>query len=237
MGEAGDTENESGAQMKLEQSTALRPFVGKLIMPAIVAWLTGYHKFRWVIRAATSERYYMIYLVLVQLVTAPIALALLSFELCLNILGSVCTWSRHFTSATIAIIGKILLWMLHPIFTQTVFSPLRIGIAVALLLLMCFFDSRCVVVSLPQITTRLTLRFYAAFPITPGMKVFCCGWERLFTGRTISYLWERFRGLRRETTLPTSGMQAINAVGMSMKELKSGRPGGATINTVLVALR
>lgn len=58
-------------------------------MLAVVARLTGYYKVRWVIRAATRERYYMVYLVFCQLLLAIVASTALSLKLYLNILRSV----------------------------------------------------------------------------------------------------------------------------------------------------
>ena len=95
----------------LQQPTAFRPFVREFILFAQVAYRTCEHNVANVIGAATSNRDYMLSVILGQLLMAVVALALLPLVLLLDILSGMVPTIALYTSAAFMPITSVLFFM------------------------------------------------------------------------------------------------------------------------------
>ena len=94
-----------------QQAPAFSPFMRQLVVFTGVAMSACKHDVTDIIGTTASERYYMVSVILCQLVMAVVALALLPLNLSLNILGSMLASSLTPTSAVISEIGIQFLFM------------------------------------------------------------------------------------------------------------------------------
>lgn len=96
---------------RLQQSPAVRPFMGKFVAFLSVAFRTGNDKVRWIVAAAARYRNDMIHMVLDQLLAAVIAQSFLGFNLPLNILRRMRALRLFNTGAAGSHVNLIFSWI------------------------------------------------------------------------------------------------------------------------------